>query len=76
MFDQDILTTLNEACIQQECDALEYESYTMNVACIIMQHIIDCEDKGIEPNIMEVKIPQYPFCTGERTQRIGDCFGV
>ena len=70
MFPEDILTTLKEASIAQECYALEFETYSMHVACVIMNHILECE----EPNIMELKVPEYPFCTGECTKRIGDCF--
>ena len=76
MFHSDILTTLREACIEQECYTLEFETYSMHVSCVIMNHILDCEDKGTEPNIMELKVPDYPFCTGECTRRIGDCFTI
>ena len=73
---EDIIATLNESVLMQECASLEYETYTMNVSYRIMQHILDCEDQGIEPNIMEVGLPEYPMCTGPITSRVGDCFGV
>ena len=66
----DLLATLNEASIQQECVSLEYETYSMNVSYLIIEYILECEDKGIEPDIMEVGLPEYPRCTGPKTSKV------
>ena len=73
---EDIIATLNECVLMQECESLEYETYTMNVSCRIMQYVLDCEDQGIEPDIMEVGLTEYPRCTGSITSKVGKCFGV
>ena len=74
MFSDDILTALREASIEKECHMLEFQSFSMYVSCRIMQHILDCEEKGVESNIIELGLPTYPRTTGEYTSTIGDCF--
>ena len=74
MLPNDILTAINEHILEHECHALEYDSYNMYVSCRIMEHILDCEDCGTEPDIMNVGLTQYPRITGPITSVVGDCF--
>ena len=72
MFSDDILATIKETCLEKEIHAMEFDTYSDNVSYIITKHIIECEDNGTEPNILELKVPLYPRCTGEGVVRIGD----
>ena len=74
MFNEDIIKAIERACLEKEIQTLEFEAFSDNVSCLIMEHIIDCEDRGVEPDIMDVMVPQYPMCTGERVVRVGDLF--
>lgn len=76
MLHEDVLTTIREHVIMSQCITLEYETYSDHISCLIMEHIIDCEDEGVEPDIMSIPIPEYPSCTGPKVTTIGKCFGI
>ena len=74
MLPHDFIITVNEHLLEHECNAIEYDSYTMYVSCSIMEHILDCEDLGVESDIMSVGLTQYPHTTGPLVSLVGDSF--
>ena len=63
MNNNDLLVTLREASLQKEMDDLERETYQMCISCLLMEHIIKCEDEGRVIDYREVLVPEYPSCS-------------